>query len=206
MRILARVVLAGWICASPCRADGAESSSSKPIAVVVTESGKFGVVYHRTNPPGVGGVVAGLVGAAIQVGMQSSDDDAMAKQVMPLLSDPSCGSPVAAAMIAELRANGGYAPMDVADNKGAVAAVEVKDCGLRLVDTSGKQVASYVNLRLKLTPAGGKAWVEDIQVTGRERHPFDDFAKQAGLAQRELGDVLNRAGKRAADKIIYQKL
>lgn len=206
VKSIASWLLVGAACTCACRADQSSIHTGTPIAVTVSEPGEFGVVYHRTTPPGVGAVVAGLVGVAVQQGILSSEDNAMAHRVIPKLSDPSCGSRIAAAMDAELAANGGYMPGGAADDKRAAADIDVKDCGLRLVDSGGMQVASYVSLRLKYKPAEGKGWTEDIQVSGRNRHPFDDFANQDGLAQSELEDVLNRAGRRAADKIIYQKL
>ncbi len=70
----------------------------------------------------------------------------MTQKVLPMLSDPSCESPLLAAMTATLQASGTYSPDNAADGEGAVADIEIEDCGLRLVDTVGMQVASYVNL------------------------------------------------------------
>jgi hypothetical protein len=95
--------------------------------------------------------------------------------------------------LARLRAEGSYAVEDAKGKSGSAVDIAIDECGLHLADTTANQFASYVYLTLKFKAAAAVAWSEKIQVSGRNRHNFDDFVNQPGLAQSELEDVLKRA-------------
>lgn len=167
-------------------------------------SNGFEVVHDRVEPPGAGIVVAGLIGAAVQTGMQASSDETMRKQVAPLLSDSSCEAGVKSAMAATLEQNG-RAIVDGAPSSAVPqVSISIHECSLRLVDSVAKQLAAYVSLTLEYK-SPTETWIEKIQVTGRNQHPFDHFMSQVDLAQSELSDTSKRAGNRAANKIIYRR-
>jgi hypothetical protein len=166
--------------------------------------GEFEVIYHRVTPTGIGAVAGGLIGVAVQRGMQSSDDDDMAKQVLASNPGLACDQSLLTALKTKLQSSGNYVLDAAADKQDLIIEVDIQDCGLHLADSKALELSSYVNFTLRVRPPGGESWSEDIQMSGRSRHSFDEFAHQQGLATTEVTDVLTRAGVRAADKIIYK--
>ena len=183
----------------------AADKPAQPFQVTNDHPGEFEVIYHRVTPKGIG-AVAGLIGVAIQQGIQSSDDSEMAKQVLASNPNLACDQPLLTALKSKLQSSGSYVLDESANNEqDLVVEIDIADCGLRLADSNALQLSSYVNFTLKVRPPGGESWSEDIQISGRSRHSFDEFAHQQGLASTEVTDVLTRAGVRAADKLIYKR-
>jgi hypothetical protein len=194
-----------WLCVFILKAAGAADQPGQPLSVSNSKLGVLEVVSHRMRPVGAGVAIGGLIGGAIQSGIESSQDDGMKKQLLKSFPDASCSQPLLDAFTARLRAEGSFAVEDAKGKSGSAVDIAIDECGLHLADTTANQFASYVYLTLKFKPAGAVAWSEKIQVSGRNRYDFDEFVNQPGLAQAELEDVLKRAGVRAADKIIYKK-
>jgi hypothetical protein len=186
-------------------ATSAQGNPAQPLQVISSNPGAFEVIYHRATPPGIGAVVGGIIGAAIQQGAQSSEDDAMAKQVLASNPDLGCDQPLVTALKAKLQSSGRYLVED-SGNGSMVVDVDIRDCGLHLADSKALELSSYVSLKLKVQQPGGKPWTEQIQISGYNRYSFEQFTHQQGLATTELMDALKRAGVRAADKIIYKQL
>jgi hypothetical protein len=193
------------LCVFVLKSAGAADGPGQPLSVTNSKLGVIEVISHRMKPVGAGIVIAGLVGAAIESGIESSQDDAMKNQLLKSFPGASCSQPLLDAFSARLRADGSFAVDDAKGKSGSAVDIAIEECGLHLADTSANQFASYVYLTLKFKPAGAVAWIEKIQVSGRNRYDFDEFVNQSGLAQQELEDVLKRAGVRAADKIIYKR-
>ena len=177
----------------------------QPLTITNSKLGMLEVISHRMKPVGAGIVIAGLVGAAIESGIEASQDEEMKKSLLKSFPGASCSQPLLDAFSARLRAAPSFALEDTKSKSSSAADIAIDECGLHLADTTANQFSSYVYLTLKFKPAGAAAWSEKIQVSGRNRYNFDEFINQPGLAQSELEDVLKRAGVRAADKIIYKK-
>ena len=200
----------GWraaffLCALTIEIACAADEPNQPLTVTNSKKGVFELVSHRMQPTGAGAVVGGLLGAAIQSGVESSQDESMKKKVLASFPDASCSQPLMDAFKAKLREEGSFAIADAKSKKASLVDIDIQECGLHLADSAENQFASYVYLTLKFKPAAAAPWSEKIQVSGRNRYSFDEFVNQAGLARLELEDVLKRAGARAADKIIYKK-
>jgi hypothetical protein len=194
-----------WLFVFILKAAGAADQPGQPLSVSNSKLGVLEVISHRMRPVGAGVVIGGLIGGAIQSGIESSQDDGMKKQLLKSFPDASCSKSLLDAFTARLRAEGSFVVEDAKGKSGSAVDIAIDECGLHLADTTANQFASYVYLTLKFKPAGAVAWSEKIQVSGRNRYDFDEFVNQPGLAQAELEDVLKRAGVRAADKIIYKK-
>jgi hypothetical protein len=200
----------GWrfaalLCVFIVKMAGAADQPGQPLAVTNSKLGVFEVISHRMQPVGIGAVVGGLVGAAIESGIKSSQDETLKKKLLESFPDASCSQPLLEAFLARLRADGSFAVEGAKGKSGSAVDIVIDECGLHLADTTANQFASYVYLTLKFKPAAAVAWSEKIQVSGRNRYGFDEFLNQPGLVQSEVIDVLKRAGVRAADKIIYKK-
>jgi hypothetical protein len=182
----------------------AEDKVLQPINAVISDPAKFEVNFNRANPTGTGAVIAGVIGAAVQRGAQSSEDSDMADKVLSVNPGMVCDKPLLEALNATLQSSGAYEVKDRADKGVEKVEVDMSDCGLQLADSATKQLLAYVNLTFKVHPASGGSWKEDVQVSGRSLHSFEEFSKQEGLATTALTDVLQRAGVRIAEKIIYK--
>jgi len=215
MKLLHGLLSAVVLCSAPCMAEDValaqpatptETATGLPFNVDVTDVGNFEVVYHRVEGLSPAAPLFGLVGVMVDEGVGASKDQDKKQKILPMMTDASCGKPLADMLVAMLQKSGRYTLTDV-DAKGSNSIlIDVDECGLRLVDTSQMQLASFVTFELQYKPADGSpAMKEKIQVTGRNRHNFDQFVNQAGLAQAEMTDALARAGSRAANKIIYRK-
>jgi hypothetical protein len=186
--------------------DTAYSADASPPLLVVTNSrpGSFEVVSHRMDPVGAGIVIAGLIGAAVQSGVHSSQDEAMKKRLLPSYPEASCNKPLLEAFSDRIRASGKFT-LDGVGKADEAVDIEIGECGFHLDDSAPNQFTSYVYFKIKVKPTKGAAWNEAIQISGRNRHDFEELVNQPGLAKSEMEDALKRAGTRAADKIIYKQ-
>lgn len=182
----------------------AEATSARLLTVTNSQLGTFEVVSHRMEPVAVGAIAGGLVGAAVESGIHSSQDQAMKKRLLQSYPEASCDKPLLDAFSDRIRASGTFS-LDGAGKAAAAVDIEIAECGLHLADSTAFQYASYVYLKLKVKPDTGAAWSESIQISGRNRFDFEEFVDRPGLARTEVEDALKRAGTRAADKIIYKK-
>ena len=187
-----------------CKPASAADPATQFLALKNSKLGTFEVVSHRMEPVGAGAAIAGLVGVAVQSSIHSSQDDAMKKRLLQSYPEASCSQPLLQAFSDRIRASGSFT-LESAGKTAAAVDIEIDECGIHLADTTANQFTSYVYLKLKVKPVAGPAWNESIQVSGRNRYDFEEFVNQAGLAKSEMEDALNRAGIRAADKIIYKK-
>jgi hypothetical protein len=195
---------AALLLALVCGSAGAGDLSAQLLSMTNSKIGSFEVISHRMEPDGAGAVAGGLIGALVQSGIHSSQDESMKKRLLESYPDASCSQPLLDAFADRIRASGLFA-LNKDGKTSAAVDLEIDECGLHLADTTAHQFSSYVYLKLKVKPATGPAWNESIQVSGRNRYDFEEFVNQPGLAKSELEDALKRAGTRAADKIIYKK-
>jgi hypothetical protein len=196
---------AAVLCMFATSTDASADPPGQPLGVTNSKPGVFGVVSHRMQPVGAGIVAAGLIGAAIQTGIESSEDGKMKNELLKRFPDASCNQPLLDAFNGRVRADGTFTVVGAANKNAATADLAIDECGFHLADTTANEFSSYVYLTLRFKPAATAAWSEKIQVSGRNRYGFDDLLNQPGLAQSELADALTRAGVRAADKIIYKR-
>lgn len=187
-----------------CGAANAADASPPLLSVTNSKVGSFEIVSHRMEGAGAGAVLGGLIGVAIQSGVQSSQDESMKKRLLVSYPEASCSKPLLEAFSDRIRASGVFT-LDGGGKAAAAVDIEIGECGLHLADSTSNQFASYVYLKIKVKPTVGVAWDESIQVSGRNRHDFEEFVNQSGLAKSEIEDALRRAGIRAADKIIYKQ-
>ena len=181
----------------------ADDPSAKSVAISTGQVANFEVFFSRATGGTTGAAIGGLIGAAIQAGSQADSDAAKTKEITAKLTQQDCGGPMVHAATDALIAGG----FSVDPAAGTRVVLFIQDCGLRRIDRSADDVAGFVNVRLEYSPPGAAkpAWKEDIAITGHEHLPYAEFAKDAGMAQRELDETLKRAGVRVANKIIYQK-
>lgn len=196
---------AAVLCMFVASTDASTETPGRPLGVTNSKIGVFGVISHRMQPVGAGMAAAGLIGAAIQTGIESSEDGKMKNELLRKIPDASCSQPLLEAFNGRLRADGTFSVLDTESKSRATVDLAIDECGFHLADTTANQFSSYVYLTLRFKPAATAAWSEKIQVSGRNRYGFDDLLNQPGLAQSELADALTRAGLRAADKIIYKR-
>lgn len=195
---------APFLLALLCNTAGAADLPSQMLTMTNSKVGVFEVVSHRMDPVGTGAAIGGLLGAAVQSGIHSSQDESLKKRLLQTYPEASCSQPLLDAFSERIRASRLFT-LQSAGKPAVTADIEIAECGLHLADTTAVEYVSYVYLKLKVKPAGGAAWNESIQISGRNRYGFEDFVNQPGLAKSEMEDALKRAGTRAADKIIYRK-
>jgi hypothetical protein len=196
---------AAVVCAFVTSSNAGTDPAGEPLGVTNSKSGALQVISHRMQPVGAGAVAGGLVGAAIQSGIESSQDDKMKNKLLQTFPDASCSQPLLDAFYGRVRADGTFAVGAPAAKGAAAVDIAIDECGFHLADTTANLFSSYVYLTIKFKPAAGATWNEKLQVSGRNRYSFDEILNQPGLAQSELADALTRAGVRAADKIIYKR-
>src|SRR5262245_59188143 len=81
-----RGLLAGFAVVLALSAD-ANSQEQRTVLIRVTGESKFDVVYSRARTNATGAVIAGLIGAGIQAGVESNQDAARRDALRPHVSD-----------------------------------------------------------------------------------------------------------------------
>jgi hypothetical protein len=185
------------------------------IAVVVIEDGAFTVIKERAKATATGAVLFGLVGAAVASAANHSMDREEADKLRPGLSDFSPTPPLRDAFVGALK-SGGRIDVEVVDSErvlagkshDAIIRLTVNDWGVRLPSRAiSDQLAAFAEIQARMTRAGSQEilWDEHEVSLGNGRHDPSAYQQDPGLLRRELTDMLESAGFRLANLLIYPR-
>jgi hypothetical protein len=196
------------------------------LAVLPSGESKFTVAGDRIDiGPVVGNIVkwypkAALwapLAMAIQAGINWLTEEGRTSATSPHVKDISPGAIVADAFARTLVASGRFDQVrtlerePVGDDRrqtDALVRVTVPAWGLlRVHEGKPDLMAGYVDVRAQMVvrPTGVVVWEHAEDVTHAERLPLQTFNSDRELARQELMDVLERAGQRLANELIYAR-
>ena len=190
--------------ASFCDAD------TKTVYIDIVGEGKFEVIYHRALTNATGAVIAGIVGAGIQSGIEHSQDTEKKKELSPLISKDTWKSQFLDTLNAKLESKGFEAvwvenTKDI--NEGIVLKVYPDQYGFRMVNTTTRLVSAYTTFQASFAKGVAnkdtRQEKEKFYITNKNQHTYESLLTEDSPANSELEAVLNKAAKRLANKIIY---
>ena len=196
----------GLACLAPFSFADGGIDDSPSIGLNFTNNGEFEVLHSRATATGTGAAVAGLVGAMIESGIESSKDAKREQELIPQLKTTNCASDLTAGFQKIVERNGNY--QLAADSKEADVTlnVKVRSCGFRVVDTNRVLLSSYVELNYDFSDEKRNTNKQDqyIYMTGKKRFSWEEIKSNKETANREFESALFRAGKRLANKFLYR--
>ena len=171
----------------------------------------FDVYYSRAMTTATGMAVAGLIGYAIEESSRSNNDQYKKEQLLPYISDTKCQSRFLAALTKKLESDGFeiFFPTDeVAEEKiSKELDIDIDSCGFKMVDSQLRQISSFISFKASLSDpdSGEELLKENFLITGKKKYSFNELVSTELEVDLEFAYALERAGKRLANKIIYNK-
>lgn len=206
MKALILLSIYGFLFAVPAAAN------DKKLFIKFNPTDKFDVLYHRAESTATGAVLFGLIGAGIEEGVRSNKDKEKKKQLLEHIDNPSCNGRFLAALEKKL-IDKGYESVVIKDgeninvaDKDLLLEVKTNICGFKLVDTNADLVAPFINFSAVLKKDGKKIpFDKNFTFIGKKSYFFQEWLGVSVNPGEEFEDVLVRAGKRLANKVIYRK-
>ena len=180
---------------------------SNSISVVVKDPGEFEILYSRANSTATGAVLGGFIGAAVESGVRSGQDQDREALILPHLQDSSCSSQVLNGLTKALSRKNIEASVieEVSDSSqiGKTLTLELSGCGFKLTDSTMMLVSAYIEVDAVLKDGSSEVLDEKILIQGREQFTFHSLSENPDALNKQLDKVRTKAGKRIANKIIY---
>lgn len=179
------------------------SADVKKLNVGVSKEGKFEVFYSRAKSNTTGAALAGLIGAAIQSSAESSNDNAKTQALLAKIQDSSCSSRLLETLQEKL-AEKDY-QVDLTDEKSPPNLdINIEYCGFKMVNTQTYLMSPFIRLEIKYSGEDkADKFDELILITGKKELSYGVLSDADSEIEADFADVLHKAGKRIANKIIY---
>lgn len=185
----------------------AYATGSKTIYIDIVGEGRFEVIYHRAKSNATGAVIAGLIGAGIQSGIEASMDQEKTNRLRPLISKETWKSQFLDTLNDKLE-SAGFEAVWVEDtgqkDSGIVLKIYPNSYGFKMVDTSTHLVSAFIDFKASFSGGSSEEWdKEAFYLTSRNQHSYDRLLGEDSPVNPDLSSVLEKAARRLANKIIY---
>lgn len=187
------------------------ASEKTIIYIDIIGNPKFEVIYHRAKTNAIGAVAAGLIGAGIQAGVESSKDEKKTKAIQPMIEGDYWKSHFLDTINNSLESKNYKAEwVDGSKkiSKGLVLKIYAGYYGIKIADTATMLMSSYVDFNATLTNLDKKekeGKKKNFYITSKTQKTYENFSSDKVLLNTDLQDALTMAAKRIANKIIYSK-
>lgn len=186
------------------------ANETRIIFIETVGEGKFDVLYHRVLSNATGAVIAGLVGAGIQSGIEASKDQEKTEELSSLVKKDTWKYRFLDTLNNKLESEG-FEAVWIEDRKdagdGHVLRIYPDRYGFKMVDTSSQMVSAYIDFKASFSSKGSKdsrdREKEAYYLTNRNQYPYDELLKEDSPVNTDLEVVLEKAARRLANKIIY---
>jgi len=192
-----KAILLLFLCAFNVSA-GANDKS--PINLTI-DDGEFDIIYHRAGTNSSGAILFGLIGAAIQEGTKSSQDEEKQQQILPLITSSSCSAQFDVSLKNKLMKKHVFSEEKSIPN----LTVKIDKCGFKVVDSTTMLMSSFVLAKFTYNGLSKETYEETIYITGKKKYSYDELIKNISTSNEEFEKVKKKAGQRIANKIIYKK-
>jgi hypothetical protein len=195
-----------FLAAAPVAAE-----ETRVIQIRVDGAPEFDVIYHRAQTNATGAVIAGIIGAGIQAGVEADRDATKRKEFQPHIADDVWQNVFVNTLNEALLAKG-FQPQWVEgkavdkDAKADVYLVLFPDAyGFRVVDSSSMLMSAFVEFEATYArePIKRVKSKEPFYVTDKKQASYEDLAKATSGLNGEIEAVLAQSARRLANKIIY---
>lgn len=190
----------------------AHAADNKTIYIDIVGEGRFEVIYHRATSNATGAVIAGVIGAGIQSGIEAGRDEEKARQLGELIEKEAWKTQFLDTLNDKLIAEG-YEAVWAGDTRdpgaGAVLKIYPEYYGFRMVDTTTRLVSAFIAFKAAFftgnSTHNAKPEKESYYITHKNQYPWDDLLKKDSTVNSDLESVLEKAANRLANKIIYSQ-
>jgi hypothetical protein len=192
---------------------GFAQDQPRRIAIEIDGKAEFDVIYHRALSNATGAVLGGLIGAGIQAGIESNEDDEKRAAIYPYVAEQAWRD-VFIRNMTDALAEKGLEPVWIeagAEPKPGTADMYLvlypAKFGFRMVDTTSLMLAAFVEFEAAYArhPISGKnkPAKEAFYITDKSQVSYDQLlADTAGINPR-IESVLRMAARRLTNKVVY---
>ncbi len=185
------------------------ASEKTVIYIDVIGKAEFEVIYHRATSNATGVAIAGLIGAGIQAGIESSKDESKTDEIQPMIENNSWKEYFLDTLNNKLESRNFEAEWIDSEEKlseGLILKIYPDNYGFKIIDTSTMLMSAYVDFNATLTnldkrETEGKK--KNFYITSRDRRSYEDLSSNKMFLNTGLQAALTKAAKRVANKIIY---
>jgi len=191
-------------------ADTPGGAAPVTVELQVSAEGKFEVLHSRAKSTATGAALFGLIGAGIEEGNRAGKDKKREEEIIPLLEDTTC-SPVLINAMAERLSEKGFKLH--APDAGIQAVGEIQNilhlkivaCGFKMVDSGTEDMAAFVAAKYYVIEPKQKKpkKMSPLLIFGKTRSIWEAILSNPESANAEFAAVKVKAGRRLANKIIY---
>jgi hypothetical protein len=190
------------------------SQENNTIYITHDGTSELEVLYERAASNATGAAVAGLLGAAVQAGIESNQDSAKKSEIEPFLPADIWQKTFYSTLTEKLESKG-Y-EVKYVDGKslgelreGILVQIRHDIHGLKAVNTSTMQVSAFAQFQASITDAPStrkqrRERSEHYYLTHKAQRPFVSFASDGALVLADVEKIIAKSAKRLANKIIYR--
>lgn len=186
-----------------------QASEKTTIYIDVVGNAEFDVFYHRSTSNATGAVIGGLVGAGIQAGVESSQDAKKSDAIEPMIDKSSWKTYFLDTFNSKLESKNyeaKWVDKKTKSDNGLLLKIYPDTYGFKIVDTSTMLMSAFVEFDATLSGLKiKKSKKKNFYVTSRNRRSYNDLLSNRDTTNSDLQSALNKAAKRLANKIIYNK-
>ncbi len=181
---------------------------TKTINLSISNEGKFDVNYHRFASTNYGAIIGGLVGASIDSGIRKGKDTKKKNELLKTLSDSTCKTRLVEQFVNKLINNEFTVVLEQSNKKNKKSTfwldINIIKCGYKMVNSSTEEMSAYVEFKTVIRTNNKVVTKKKYSIKAKKQYNYQKLVKDTQIINTELGLVLIKAGKRLANKIIYQ--
>lgn len=184
----------------------AQPSIPRQLFVEIVKDGNFEVLLSRSKSGTASAVFFGLIGGGIESASRASSDTQREKRVAGELAETSCRTRFESALTEHLR-NNNTVIVDRETLGITRLSVEIVACGFKVMNRENEGLSAYFEATYHLTLSNEKKTKKPkrLLVVGKNRSQWIEYEQSGELAAQEFQQVLDKAGRKLANKVIYLK-
>ena len=184
------------------------SKNTTTINLSISNEGKFDVLYHRFESTATGAVFGGLIGGTIEEGVRKNKDNNKKKEILKLISNSSCKDRLISSLIEKLEDNTFEIVLEQETKKNKKSKfwldVKILKCGLKMVNSTTKEISTFVEYNSIVREKNKIITKKKHSIVSKNQYNYLALSNDIKNLNSELDLVLKKAGKRLANKLIYQ--
>lgn len=188
----------------------ASAEAVRSVEIRVQGQSEFDVIYSRAQTDATGAVLGGLIGAGIQASIESGNDDDLREQIEPRVHSEHWREYFLDVLNERLQSRDITAAWDRQDGRDApdlILQLDLDTHGFRMVDTSTRFMAGFVEFKYRMYPAGSSSRerpdYQQLYMTSGEQHARETLLEDDLVLNEDLKEALRKAARRLANRIVY---
>lgn len=186
--------------------------SGLTVQVIIEDDGEFEVLHSRAKTTVTGVVLFGLIGYGIEEGSRVGEDNDREAQVLAFLPSSDCRTGFDEALLTKLGDKGYDATLaapikEVEGSYDRTIRLKIRACGFKLANSLSDQVSAFYAASYAIDKAGEKPsrGMTDVLITGTFRSDWPSIVAEPEVAVAEFESVRVLAGRRIANRLIYER-